>query len=310
MDDGDQEIIDLTKSDEPEIIMLDDDDSAQDTSAGKESRSSNASGQAKHDISREDGEVVIVIDDDTEQQTTKPSKKRKKPRRKKKRSVVIAEGGEDGEVVEVETANNSEQVSREVSDDDSDDEERVASNASSSKKTKEGPSLLARIQDAPGPVEHDQEEDVSERNADDDSPDKPETSSKAKKKRKVREKQRVNKKPSKRNAEPSPPLDEPPPFFVDASSAELPNSVMTVLPPPALLAPLGAVEGSTSTNIDKLLLPPHVSVLELNGKTPIVEIKAPQPLDSDEEDYIDYVEYDGDQVVSKPVAASPVCSKY
>ena len=88
--------------------------------------------------------------------------------------------------------------------------------------------------------------------------------------------------------------------------SEIPNSVLTVLAPPALLAPLGAVEGHTSTNIDKLLLPPHISVLELNGKTPIVEIKAPQPLDSDEEDYIDYIEYDGDQVVSKLVAASSV----
>ena len=299
MDDGEQEIIDLTKSDGPEIIVLDDDGSTQKVPAGKEPHSSNALGQAERDTSREDGVDVIIIDDDTEPKT-KQSKKRKKPRRKKKRSIVSAEGGEDGEVVEVETANNSEQVSREVSDDDGDGEERVTSNASSSRKTKDVPSLLARIQDAPAPVEQDQEEDISERNADDDSLDEPESSAKTKKKRKAR------KRPSKRNAEPSPPPDEPPPFFVDESAAEIPNSVLTVLAPPALLAPLGAVEGHTSTNIDKLLLPPHISVLELNGKTPIVEIKAPQPLDSDEEDYIDYVEYDGDQVVSKLVAASSV----
>ena len=68
--------------------------------------------------------------------------------------------------------------------------------------------------------------------------------------------------------------------------------------PPAFLAP-----SSTSVQIVKtkddpeassLLLPKHVLVLDAVNELTTTEIFAPEPRDSDEEDYIDYVDYDDD----------------
>ncbi|KAI0089241.1 hypothetical protein BDY19DRAFT_132957 [Irpex rosettiformis] len=293
-----QEIIDLTRSDGPEVIVLDDDGPSQ-SSTGKEPRRSGAAKETKRDTPLEEDSEVIVIEDEEEQQSSKPSKKRKKARRKKKRSLVDAEGGEDGEVLEVETANTSTQISREVSDVDSIGQEQDVPSRTPGKRSKrnakERLGLLARITDVPALLQQDLIEDNSEDDGD-DTLDGSKSSNKLKRKRKTREKPRANRKPSKQNKEPSPPSDEPPPFFIDNGPAELPNNSLSVLPPPVLLAPLAVSDGSIHTDNNKLLLPPHVSVLYLNGDTPIVEIKAPEPLDSDEEDYIDYVDYDGDQV--------------
>ncbi len=300
-----QEIIDLTKFDAVEVIDVD--------AAPNELQHSPA--DPKRATPLKENTSVIVVEDDLDQQTSKLSKKRKKPRRKKKRAIVDVDGGEDGEVLEVETADDSAQISREVSDEESASEEPVVSTPSSTKKRKTKSSakgqlnLLARISDASTSVNHGLNGDRYDEDRDEHR-DQSKTPSRTRKKQKVREKQRANRQLGKQDAELSPPPpDEPPPFFIDDKPTELPNNSKGTLPPPALLASPAANEPSTSTSkatSDKLLLPPHVSVLEFDGDLPIVEIKAPEPLDSEEEDYIDYVDYDGDQVVSTPLINRPI----
>ncbi|OBZ70099.1 hypothetical protein A0H81_09792 [Grifola frondosa] len=100
-----------------------------------------------------------------------------------------------------------------------------------------------------------------------------------------RDKRRHDKEPSK------PSIKDDALFFEDVKPAEVPIAAHLVVAPT-----VNVVEGtstSTSTN-PPLLLPPHVSVFGEDGVDP-VEIHAPSPPGSDEEDYIEYLDYDDDR---------------
>jgi protein AIR1/2 len=287
MEDSGKEIIDLTNPDDREVIILDSDLPSPPSS---KSRVSND----KRKATREEDTEVIAIENDLEQSISKSSKKSKRTRKKRKRTVV---GAEDGEIVEVGTVNTSAQVSGEGSSDKSEDEEQhfMVVNPAVKQKKRNGEeriSLLARLSTIPVT----ESQDVAS------EPVRPlgksKGTSKAEKKRKKREQQREPTIIDKKN--PIPSSDEPPPYFIDDRPSDT-STFATALPPPVLLASSAVVESNHSTAEQEttlLLLPPHVSVIEHNGDTPIVEIKAPVPDDSEDGDYIDYVQYDDDQVVS------------
>lgn len=294
MEDVDKEIIDLTKADEPEVIVLD-----SDVPSSSPSRVLNGKRKSTRE---EDTEVIAVEDDDVEQQVSKSSKKSKRTRKKRKRALV---GAEDGEIVEDGTANTSVQVSGEGSSDKSETEEQQALGVALAMKKKKGNgeeriSLLARLSTMPVAESQDVVDEPVR------SPGRAKSASKAEKKRKKREQQRESKISDKKDPAPSHP-DDPPPYFIDDRPSDA-STFAIGLPPPLLLASSATVKAdgpTTNQETAVLLLPPHVSVIELNDDTPIVEIKAPVPDDSEDEDYIDYVQYDDDQVVS--IIANVTC---
>ncbi|KAL7282689.1 hypothetical protein ACG7TL_004163 [Trametes sanguinea] len=97
-----------------------------------------------------------------------------------------------------------------------------------------------------------------------------------------------------RESESSAPL-----FFEDVTPAELPA---TVKPPDSVGGPSkSAPEASTSANssaeksTDGLLLPAHVVIAEGGEDADASELKVPSLEGSDDEDYIDYLDYDDDR---------------
>ncbi|KAI0686503.1 hypothetical protein BC835DRAFT_1309489 [Cytidiella melzeri] len=295
------EIIDLTTSDDPDVVILDSDGSLDSRAREfKDPTRSHASTQNRHE---EGAREVIVVEEGAEKQPVTPLKKSKKARKKRKRAL---ENVEDGEIVEDETANNSVQVSREVSTEGIVGEEQEMLNANpipttTTKKKKkknsgvESRGLLARLSDRPKDVAQELDVNSLENKSHDASghiTGVSDTGSKRKRREKARERQL-----NKSDALQPPSIDDPPPFFIDDQPADIPNPVAAPALPPRFLAPTDIVDETHSDPATtKLLLPAHVSVLQNNGDNPIVEITAPVAVDSEDEDYIDYVDYDGDQV--------------
>ncbi|KAF8195939.1 hypothetical protein K438DRAFT_1826769 [Mycena galopus ATCC 62051] len=85
-----------------------------------------------------------------------------------------------------------------------------------------------------------------------------------------------DRKRSRRERERDPPIPDENLFFIDATPAELPAAARY------------ATTTTTVEELPALILPPHVSVF---GETPAA-ILPTEPLDSDEEDYIEYLDYD------------------
>ncbi|OSD04455.1 hypothetical protein PYCCODRAFT_1487261 [Trametes coccinea BRFM310] len=107
-----------------------------------------------------------------------------------------------------------------------------------------------------------------------------------------------------RESESSAPL-----FFEDVTPAELPA---TVKPPDSVGGPSkSAPEASTSANssagksTDGLLLPAHVVIAEGGEDADASELKVPSLEGSDDEDYIDYLDYDDDRRVAAAEAPKP-----
>lgn len=259
---GDHEIIDLTASDDHEIIVIDSDD----PEAGPSRKRSKTNGQGSR--TREGSQDGANGTDGGD----KTRKKRRKIDRKKRRMHTAA-GEEEGEVVEVDEGPGeaSLEVSREGTDiEDSRREDRLSS------KRREKPtsrSLMDRLGDANGRSEPRQEAPRPK-----------------KKKKSKRRKEDDNDGPSGTNAIVDIPLG-PSAFFVDDKPAEIPDV--------AKLKATGDSSKPKGEGADPppLLLPAHVSVSDHNGDAP-VQIIAPVVIDSDDDDYIEYLDYDDDRRVS------------
>jgi hypothetical protein len=95
---------------------------------------------------------------------------------------------------------------------------------------------------------------------------------------------------SKRSPSP-PPADEDTLFFVDVTPVSVPSNAATIPPP------LVAGTSATPADASALLLPAHVSILpSANGTSLTVEIISEPEPHSDEEDFIEYLDYDDRKV--------------
>ncbi|GJE87490.1 hypothetical protein PsYK624_035730 [Phanerochaete sordida] len=289
---AEQEIIDLTADDREVIVVDSGDESPQRPkkrarrSPPGPSRKADANGEAHGDA---------AVEDDTEGK----AKKARKVGRKKKRKLTVV-GDEDGEIVEAETTEGSGQVSRDDSREytEAENEPKDVSGKPGKSKSKDSMirSLLDRLADA---------EDLPTVHIEDDSY-RPTSDSKEKKKKKKKRKRgdsdrertttastvQDNAGNDRDGAASGSDL-----FFVDdtpaniPADAKLPNSA-----PTPLSAPSTSSATQNASDSSSLLLPAHVSYFEGEdvGDGPI-QIIPPPPPDSEDEDYIEYLDYDDDR---------------
>ena len=113
-----------------------------------------------------------------------------------------------------------------------------------------------------------------------------------------------------------PPTTPPDLFYIDVSPSEIPISSRAALP----ISPIKPVITEKSeekeqdkekgeNEVSKLLLPIHVTVVGDNEVVPI-EILPSAPIDSEDEDYIEYLEYDDDRRVSPSTSSSSFIEGY
>ncbi len=298
------EVIDLTASDDHEVIVLSDDD--EDTANVPKPRTSR---KPKFTEDNEEG-LIWTVDEPAQQAANKhirenettgaynsqePQRKEKKPRRKKKRKQVIVGDAEDGEIIEIEMTEDSAQVSREQS--------RERTGKDNNRRGGRGdPEILVEDEELPPKslLSRLQMQEGSSRDppSTSETPKDSKVSRKREKKRKRREnglEQEGASSSRPRSHTPSPKRDAAPDtalFFLDDTPAE----VAANLKPPRFEVHKGAAEVVTEKKEEPmLLLPAHVSVFGEEGQVPM-EIIAPLPVDSDDEDYIEYLDYDDDRV--------------
>lgn len=258
---GDQEIIDLTASDDHEVIIIDSDDAE----AGPSRKRSKTNGPSSRTGEGTQDEVNGADDGE------RTRKRRRKIDRKRRRRQTVAEE-EDGEVVEIDEG--SGEPSLEVSREGTDVEDtRRRDKLSSRRRDKPtSRSLMDRLGDVNGCSESRQE------------------APRPKKKKKSKKRREDDDGPSGANATADIPSG-PSAFFIDDTPAEIPDV--------AKLKTIGDSSKPTGEGADAppLLLPAHVSVSDHNGDAP-VQIIAPVAIDSDDDDYIEYLDYDDDRRVS------------
>ena len=270
-----KEIIDLTASDDHEVIVLESGDENEGPSTKRPRRMPSNGAERTYGETSTD-EKAVANGSEQAAESTKKKKTRGKSRRKK-RSVV---GAEDGEIVEVDVTEDSGQVSMEPSRAES--RERAFTGESSKSGVEESSkdtvdrtvrSLLDRLGDAD---DHSNCEDVEIKAQ----------SSKEKKKRKKKRK-RTDDKPKEE-------MDDL--FFVDEAPAEVPVTEKFAVVAIAPTVASNKAKEVPQEDQAELLLPAHVSILERSGDAPI-QIIAPVPPDSDDEDFIEYLDYDDDRRV-------------
>lgn len=310
MEDSSKEIIDLTG--DHEVIVLDSD--SENTAPGPSNISA-----ARHSPSQVNGDTIepSAATRLSSQSTmrTRPSSvepgsnshgqddKRKKARRKKKRKsgvVMEKEDGEEGEIEELSA------VAEERREDDKSVEEDVdvaVSDMKSSKgkeREKERGGILSR-----GASPEHRRSASAEDGADSMSrPNTPKEPRKRDKKRKRREKGRPRDRDNWRTRSESQerPTEELPLFFIDEKPAEVSvNLKSTTEPTPSKPAP--ALADAVKDTPPVLLLPAHVMVFEDNGNAPIEIIPLPPSLDSDDENFIEYLNYDDNRRVRASLAS-------
>ncbi|KAH8092453.1 hypothetical protein BXZ70DRAFT_454075 [Cristinia sonorae] len=284
------EVIDLTSSPAPEYIVIDsdgDDNSSvirlpkqkakrQHSKSSLLDRMTGAHGERLRENS---GEISNSGGD------AKPKRRKKK----KKKVAVVVDGApevedenEEGEVKSDEVGNGREGKGN--------DEEEVG------EIPQAVPSLLDRLSGVERPPKP---TSAKRKNSDPGHGAEP-TSERSSKKRKRKESGKENDGDSggQKPRSPSPERKREGPssstaeelFFVDLTPAEIP---VTVKIPMNSTRPSTQTSGSAAVEevVQKLLLPAHVSLLEnVNGVEP-VEISDPTPQDTDEESYIDYLDY-------------------
>jgi protein AIR1/2 len=281
---NDKEIIDLTE--DREVIVLESEDEVEETPSGKHARepirstSTNLASEEINDIS------ILAVN---------TAKKIRRGSRKKKRKVTVV-GAEEGEIVELDVEE-SVQVSREESREQTEVEVSVAAAEIEPSKVKPKDSsirtLLERLADA------------DERTPADSFGDTTPSGSKSRKK-KNKKRKREDKEPDDSN---NPPNGEdalpnangtddplgPPLFFIDEKPGDIPTSAKFSAPS-SVLVNSGKPDDKKNADAATLLLPNHVSVFEGDTSAPIQIIAAPI-IDSDDEDYIEYLDYDDDRRV-------------
>lgn len=269
-----KDIIDLTTVDDQAIIILDSEDENEGPST-KRTRRTPAKSEAGYKSKAVAGRAEVQSDTEV----VVSSKRKRKPRRKR-RTVV---GDEDGEIIEVDATEGSEQVSRE------DSRERMATGESSKPASERSAkaavdktvrSLLDRITDAEDLRPPDKADDV-----------KPPTSEDRKKRKKRRKREERDEYPEQVKEQTKEDL-----FFVDDAPAEVPAAAKFAVIVNPNSPVVNAAKLAPHEDKPVLSLPAHVSVFEGSGDAPI-EIIAPVPIDSEDEDYIQYLDYDGDRRV-------------
>lgn len=221
--------------------------------------------------------------------------KRRKARRKKRKSSVVVEkeDGEDGEIEEVLVTEKEQPVHSLGA---SDDPESYTETKSSKGKEKERDSR--RVLSRGGSPECWRTASAEEREDSTPRPKNPKDARKREKKRKRRDKVRQRDQDGQRarSETPNKAAEELPLFYIDEEPADIPvSSKPTTDPLPNKPAP--KPNETAQGNPLGLLLPAHVTVFEDNGDIPI-EILPPPPLDSEDDDYIEYLDYDDNRRVS------------
>ncbi|KIP10394.1 hypothetical protein PHLGIDRAFT_33917, partial [Phlebiopsis gigantea 11061_1 CR5-6] len=264
-----KEIIDLTSSEDHEVIILD---------SGDENKGPLTKRTRRKAAGGPDGGSEVPADaegaagNDTEDMLRR--KKRRSQRAKRRKQTIV--GSEEGEVIEIDGTEDSEQVSRAQS------EERNATGESSrpiSGKVagdRTARNLLDRLADA---------EDARAPNS--ETEHRPSNSERKKKKKRKRRRD-----DHEMETKGHDPLDSL--FFVDDGPAEVPAAAK--FRDPAIPSVSSADKANEQAVDDKplLLLPGHVSVFEGTGDAPLEIIVPPEP-DSEDEDYIEYLDYDDDR---------------
>ncbi|KAF7789446.1 hypothetical protein EIP86_000391 [Pleurotus ostreatoroseus] len=294
--DSSKDIIDLTS--DREIIVLDSE--PEDTTAGPSKIPITRSSPLQSHLNTQSSSTVVDAASRSATHTRSNSlevgsssqgqdDKRRKARRKKRKSSVVfeKEGGEDGEIEEVSVTEKEQPV-------DSlgvrKDAETYPERQSSKGKEKERDSR--RVLSRRGSPERSRAASADEREDSTPKPKNPKDARKREKKRKRRDKvrQRDQDDQRARSETPEKQTEELPLFYIDEEPAEIPAlSKPTTDPPPNKPAP--KPDETAQSNTPGLLLPAHVTVFEGNGEAPI-EILPPPPLDSEDDDYIEYLDYD------------------
>ncbi|KAJ3523629.1 hypothetical protein NM688_g8695 [Phlebia brevispora] len=289
MDTSQTEIIDLT--DDHEVIVLDSEH--EDATAGPSKPQPTFRLSSRGD---KDPDAQLDADERSSRSATRtrPStpeagsssqaqdSKRKKPRRKKKRksAVVVEErdGDEEGEIVEVPVEEDSRGVVINGKERAGDDEEDSIPEVKSNKgKGKERGRSLSR----PSSPDYSQRSRSASLGSRPDALPDLKSSTEARKYTRKTQAARQEKD-----------ADDPPLFFIDEEPAEIPINAKPVTQP-SVDKPV-ETKPQTEEEHSALLLPAHVIVFEDAGDVPL-EIIPPPPVDSDDDDYIDYLDYDDDR---------------
>lgn len=296
-----QEIIDLTEDDKVIVVGSDSDDGAPTPAKRSISRKSrpvrDEDTNGRSNQPEESSQAILTPGQSTPEAGSSSQAqegKQRKPRRKKKRKqVVLAEqkDGEEGEIVEVDVTEESAAVSREQSS------ERIASGSGEKSGTKSKRKHREQETSSNGNGAWVSGQDVEAMPVNLEETNGPVESTTSKRpgkherKRKRRERERESELPSRPRSR-SP--ESPPLFFVDNHPAEIPSNARPPVPP--AIAQAKPAESKGDEEGPSLLLPPHVFILEGDVDIP-VEILPPPPADSDEDDYIEYLDYDDDRRV-------------
>ena len=310
-----REVIDLTESPKPEVIVLDSDTEPAISSPRKRKPSSSRDANKFTLLDRlTDANGEKIRPDVGESSKSGDVSKGKKRKKRKRKASIVEEGG-----VVVE------EIEGEDEDEDGRVEEKTNGHATKGKEKDDGrspnpsrtsSSLLDRITGIERPPESSSSKpkslDPPSRSEED--PRDAERNSK-KRKRKDRDKERDKERNRGRSRSPqssrrrrsrssdrkrdenapSAPMDSSL-FFIDV------EPVHSSAPAKVPIGPQPMPNGPNTRSIDeekptepKLLLPAHVTVVEdIIGPQP-AEILPPTPLDSDEESYIDYLDDDDDR---------------
>lgn len=273
----DKEVIDLTGSDNREVIMVESGDESPSTKHARQTNGVNSKPQ-------KDTSTTTQQEDRTEDcdRRRKRRERRVGRSRRRKRTVV---GDEDGEIVELDATEESGKVSREGSKEapTTGSSEAGPSKSSGSTGGAVVRSLLDRLADPEDLRTLEQENNPSHTHTED-----------RKKRKKRRHKDRDRTQPeSPTNGDD---VSSSTLFFVDDAPAEVPTVAQFRPPNVASTTEIANPDQRPEENRSSLLLPAHVSVFEGSGNTPI-QIIAPAVIDSEEEDYIEYLDYNDDRKV-------------
>ncbi|TCD63871.1 hypothetical protein EIP91_004810 [Steccherinum ochraceum] len=295
-----QEVIDLTQSPKPDIIILDSDSDHRTTT--KTSRKPSSSGSS----SRETNKFSLLdrIADASQENGERSGEGAKKKRKKKKKKAAVVEGevvvaeveemeGSEGEVEEVSAEwTNGHKVNRK--------EKEREPKPSSSRGVH---SLLGRLADADQPGQGQFSSSGKRKSSDTDAPSEGEIVEPEPKKRKRRERQkqkaRDKERDRSRSRSPQPSSrrrsrsrerrrDDGP------SSSKDTSSLFFISEPSQPVASGSGSKAKAEEEDASLLLPAHVALVGDTIGIPVQIIAPPSPLDSDEEDYIDYIDYGDD----------------
>lgn len=290
----DKEIIDLT-TDDHEVIIVESGDESHERPT-KRARESSLGPTGRGDAQ----EMVNGVSGAGAGAGAEGKKKSRRSGKKKRKKVTVV-GDEDGEVIEFEATEDSGAVSRDDSREQTDAEGQSKDAPGKASKAKDLVirSLLDRLADA---------EDIPTVYTGDglhrlNSDSREKKKRKKKRKRGDSDRERIttasttNPDSAANNAE-----DDslgPDLFFIDDTPVDVPADAK--LSDPARVLPSTPAASSATEKVDEgqipLLLPAHVSISERDNPNVPLQIIPPPPSESEDEVYIEYLDYDDDRRV-------------